>query len=176
MAFVSFCLGCLNIPIHLMLLVGGLFRLPCLMLPWLAVTLLEHLVLGVPFIVFFGIISLYLAAQLELYLVAGALIGSVVMLFLLSLSSWFTVHSCYNMFYQRQDFYYESGAGVGTSSVEATQPLLSSSGSGRGRQSNGGAGYQLGQYPQYYPPHHNQGRALPSAPPGTNSMYPNLPT
>lgn len=66
------------------------------MLPWLAVMLLEHLVLGVPMIVFFGIISLYMAAQLKLYIVAGAIIGSIVVLFLVSLSSWFTVYACYN--------------------------------------------------------------------------------
>ena len=39
---------------------------PCLMLPWLAVTLLEHLIVGVPLIVFIGIIALYLAAQVNL--------------------------------------------------------------------------------------------------------------
>ena len=36
------------------------------MLPWLAVTLLEHLIVGVPLIVFIGIIALYLAAQVNL--------------------------------------------------------------------------------------------------------------
>ena len=35
------------------------------MLPWLAVTLLEHLIVGVPLIVFIGIIALYLAAQVN---------------------------------------------------------------------------------------------------------------
>ncbi len=102
LAFTSFCIGCVNVPIHLLLLSGAICQTPCLMLPWLAVTLLEHLVVGLPLIVFFGIVSLYLAAQLHLYLVAAALMGTILLVFFLSLSSWFTVHSCYNMFYRMQ--------------------------------------------------------------------------
>ena len=83
-------------------------------------------VVGVPLIVFFGILSLYLSAQLELYLVASALMGSVVTVFLLSLSTWFTVHSCYSMFYKRQEYYgYEAGG-----DVQLTQPLISNGGAG----------------------------------------------
>ena len=54
---------------------------------------------------------------------AAALLGSVVLLFLLSLSSWFTVHSCYAMFYRRQDCYYGDGV-TGSCVVESSQPLL----------------------------------------------------
>ncbi len=94
------------------------------MLPWLAVTLLEHILLGIPAIVFSGIVSLYLCCQLQLHLCAAVAMGSVVLLFLLSLSSWFTVHSCYAMFYRRQDYYYDGGV-VGTcSNQDSQQPLL----------------------------------------------------
>lgn len=191
LALSSFCVGCLNIPIHLMLFGGSVFRVPCLMLPWLALTLIEHLILGVPFIVFFGIISLYLAAQLELYVAAGVLMGGIVFLFLLSLSSWFTVHACYNEFYQRQDYLYYEG-GVMTGGGEATQPLLPSNAGGGGGGSGGGQrgnnppalppghpaanSYNFGQYPHYNAG--NGSRQLPSAPPGANSsgsMYPQLP-
>ena len=188
MSLVSFSIGCINLPIHLLLLGGAVFRFPCLMLPWLAVTLLEHLVVGVPLIVFFGIISLYLAAQLELYLVAGAFIGGIVLLFIVSLSTWFTVHGCYSMLYRAQDYGYCETLGA-ASDPQLTQPLLNSGGSGSGHRSGGGGppalppghpsggggggGYHLGQYPQYYPPH--QSRQLPSAPPN-GGMYPNLPT
>ena len=165
---------------------GATFRFPCLMLPWLVVTLLEHLVVGVPLIVFFGIISLYLAAQLQLYFIAGALIGGIIMLFVLSLSSWFTVHSCYNMFYRRMDYIYCEAP------TDVTQPLLQSQGGTATRtgppahplaqQDSRGSGYHLGQYPQYYPPHHgHQQRQLPTAPPTSNSgggggVYPHLPS
>lgn len=186
LAFFSFCMGCVNVPLHLMLLTGAIFKKSYFLLPWLVVALLEHLVIGVPLIVFFGLISLYLASQLTLFIQAGVLIGSVIFAFLLSLSSWFTVFRCYHMF-KSGDWHYDgSGAGNNFGNSDATcgghpltQPLLGptppplppnhpagSSGSG-----SGPAGYQLGQYPQYYPPHGNS-RALPSAPPG--GIYPSL--
>ncbi len=90
LALASFAFGCVNVPIHLvrntsnirldaftrlsslpddsllqLLLFGTLCRTPCLMLPWLAVTLLEHIIIGVPVIVFVGIIALYLCCQLQ---------------------------------------------------------------------------------------------------------------
>ena len=48
----------------------------------------EHIIVGVPLIIFFGLIALYLSAQLQLYLVATALITSTITVFCLSLSSW----------------------------------------------------------------------------------------
>ena len=106
MAFSWFCMGCLNVPLDLLLLVGACLRQPCGLLPWLVVTLLEHIALGVPFIVFFGLVSLYLAAQLHLYVVATGLIVGVVILFSLSLSSWFTVLSCYKQFCKEDTYRY----------------------------------------------------------------------
>ena len=55
LAFFSFCMGCLNIPLHLMLLTGAIFKKSYFLLPWLVVALLEHLIIGVPLIVFFGL-------------------------------------------------------------------------------------------------------------------------
>ena len=163
-------MGCLNVPLHLMLLIGAIFKKSYFLLPWLVIALLEHLVIGVPLIVFFGLISLYLASQLELCIWASLLIGSVVFAFLVSLSSWLTVYRCYAMF--RKGGGFES---YGTSTDgQLTQPLL------------GGptppplppnhpstSGYNLGQHPQYYPPHGNN-RALPSAPPSAGGIYPSL--
>lgn len=173
LAFFSFCMGCINIPLHLMLLTGACFKKSFFLLPWLVLALVEHLVIGVPLIVFFGLISLYLASQLQLYIWAGVLIGTVVFAFLLSLSSWFTVCKCYQNFKKGGD-YETSGYGNSTDG-QLTQPLL---GGGPtppplppNHPSSGSSGYHLGQYPQYYPPHGNT-RALPSAPP--SGIYPSL--
>ena len=59
-----------------LLLIGTLSRTPCLMLPWLAVTLLEHIIIGVPVIVFMGIVALYLSAQLHVSNLMGAFFNS----------------------------------------------------------------------------------------------------
>lgn len=175
LALFSFCLGCLNIPLHLMLLTGAIFKKSYLLLPWLVVALVEHLAVGVPMIVFFGIISLYLASQLKLVIWASVMIGTVILAFLVSLSSWFTVYRCYHQFKRGYSDYETSGYGNSTDG-QLTQPLL---GSGPtppplppNHPSSSGGGYHLGQYPQYYPPHGNT-RALPSAPPG-GGIYPSL--
>ena len=89
---------------------------------WLVLALLEHLVIGVPLIVFFGLISLYLASQLQLYVWSGILIGSVIFAFLVSLSSWFTVLRCYHSF-KRGYGYDHSGFGTSTDG-QLTQPLF----------------------------------------------------
>jgi hypothetical protein len=49
--------------VNLLLLFGAGFRYPCALIPWLAVVMLEHIVIGIPVIVFLGLLSLYLAAQ-----------------------------------------------------------------------------------------------------------------
>ena len=88
MAFFSFAMGCVNVPLNILLIAGACWRKPCLIMPWIVITFLEHLIVGVPLIVFIGLISLYLAAQLQLYILATVLIVSIITLFLLSLSSW----------------------------------------------------------------------------------------
>lgn len=97
MALVSFLIGCLNVPLILLLLLGAATRRGCLMVPWLTVTLAEHLVLGLPLVVFVGLIALYLAAQLRLHLVALAMVTAMAFVFFLSLSTWATVYGCYGM-------------------------------------------------------------------------------
>ena len=42
------------------------FRFRCGLIPWLAIVMIEIIVIGIPLIVFFGLISLYLAAQVTL--------------------------------------------------------------------------------------------------------------
>jgi len=175
LAMFSFCMGCINVPLYLMLLTGAAFKKSFFFLPWLVLALLEHLVIGVPLIVFFGLISLYLASQLQLYVWSGILIGSVIFAFLVSLSSWFTVLRCYHSF-KRGYGYDHSGFGTSTDG-QLTQPLLQSGPTPPPLPPNhpaqAGPGYQLGQYPQYYPPHGNS-RALPSAPPSGPGIYPSL--
>ena len=158
-----------------MLLTGAIFKKSYFLVPWLVIALVEHLVIGVPLIVFFGLISLYLASQLQLYIPAGLMIGTVVSAFFISLSSWFTVYRCHNNFKKGSD--YEGYAN--STDGQLTQPLL---GSGpippplppnHPAATSGSNGYQLGQYPQYYPPHGGNSRALPTAPhPG--GIYPSL--
>ena len=92
LAFFSFVMGCANVPLNIFLIAGALCRKSCLIMPWLVITLLEHLLCGVPLIVFMGLISLYLAAQLHLYIQATVLIGAIVTLFFLSLSSWVSLY------------------------------------------------------------------------------------
>ena len=86
------------------------------------------------------------------------------------------VYKCYYQFKEGNSGY---DAGYRNSSDgQLTQPLLSS-GPGPAppplppNHPSAGTSYQLGQYPQYYPPHGNSSgsRALPSAPPG---IYPSL--
>ena len=93
LAFTSFCLGCINVPLYLFLLIGTIFRKSCPILFWLIFALLELLLIGIPMIIFIGIISLYLACQLHLYVLAGTLIGIVMACFICTFSSWITVSS-----------------------------------------------------------------------------------
>ena len=77
LAFVSFCLGCVNVPLYLFLLIGAIFRRPCPLLFWLIFALLELLLIGIPMIIFIGIICLYLACQLQMYIWASVLMGKI---------------------------------------------------------------------------------------------------
>ncbi|XP_040563409.1 uncharacterized protein [Lepeophtheirus salmonis] len=175
LAFFSFCVGCLNVPLDVFLFFGATFRTSWALLPWLFFTIIEIIVIGIPFIVYSGLISLYLAAQFELYIEAGVIIGVIVMLFFLSLSSWLTVLRCYKDFGESPTYLipdFQNFAGV---DPQLTQPLLPQE-----RSSHPG-GYHLGQYPQYYPPNGGSGggvtsRQLPSAPPpsSTHVIYPSL--
>ena len=172
LAFASFCLGCLNVPLELLLLGGAIFRQPCGLLPFLVFTFIEHVVIGVPLIVFFGLISLYLAAQLELYIIAAGLIGAVVLLFLLSLSSWCIVLSCYHQFGREEAYSYDALCHNGGYAMDSTgssrrsghhtgeHSLLPPGHPSHNRSS--GAGYRIHQT-GYYPPHQSS-RQLPAVP------------
>ena len=173
LAFISFCLGCLNVPLHLLLLGGAIFRQPCGLLPWLVFTFVEHVVIGVPLIVFFGLISLYLAAQLELYIVAGGLIGIVVLLFLLSFSSWCTVLGCYHQFGREEAYSYDAlcqnAGGMGIDSTGSSRRSAHHTGEHSyippghpSHNRNSGTGYRIHQG-GYYPPHQSS-RQLPPVP------------
>jgi len=94
--------------------------------------------------------------------------------FICTFSSWITVYKCYYQFKEGSGYDQHSAGGYGNSSDgQLTQPLLSNPGPAPPplppNHPSAGTSYQLGQYPQYYPPHGN--RALPSAPP---NIYPSL--
>jgi len=178
MAFFSFVMGCANVPLNIFLISGALCRKSCLIMPWLVITLTEHLLCGVPLIVFMGLISLYLAAQLHLYIQATVLIGAIVTLFFLSLSSWFTVYSCYQLFNDDR-YHYRSGDATNGGSYDygadcqSTQPLMNVNEQppplpeGHPHLNNQ-PGYPIGGHPQVA--YSNQ---YPSAPP-PSGMYPSL--
>lgn len=178
MAFFSFVMGCANVPLNIFLIAGACWRKSCLIMPWLVITLLEHLVVGVPLIVFMGLISLYLAAQLHLYIQATLLIGAIVTLFFLSLSSWFTVYSCYELFNDDRYRYCSGDATTGGSydygaDCQSTQPLMNASEQppplpeGHPHFTNQ-PGYPIGGHPQV-----SYSNQYPSAPP-PGGMYPSL--
>ena len=89
---------------------------------------------GVPLIVFTGLISLYLAAQLQLVVCGSVLIGFILVVFCASMSSWFTVYSCHSLFNsggRRHYNDYNAGASavpVGPAhcggDAQLTQPLM----------------------------------------------------
>lgn len=177
MAFFSFVTGCVNVPLNIFLIIGACWRKSCLIMPWIVITLLEHLIAGVPLIVFMGLISLYLAAQLHLYIQATILIGSIVTLFLLSLSSWFTVYSCYNLFNDDRYHHYRMGDATNGGSYDygadcqSTQPLMNAAEQPPPLPDghphfNNQPGYPMGAHVSYS----NQ---YPSAPPPAG-MYPSL--
>ena len=105
------------------------------------------------------------------------ILGIVMFCFICTFSSWITVYKCYYQFKEGSGYDQHSAGGYGNSSDgQLTQPLLSGSAMPGPappplppNHPSAGTSYQLGQYPQYYPPHGN--RALPSAPP---NIYPSL--
>lgn len=192
LALFSFAMGCLNVPLNVLLIAGTIFRSPGAMLPWLVLTLTEHIIVGIPLIVFFGLISLYMTFQLQLYITVSFIMGGILSVFLISLSSWFTAYACYNEFGDPDGVDSTMDNTEGTSCGDPlTQPLLPNGTSGLDQQphsgppplppghpAGGSGGYHLGQYPQYYPPHsggQSGPRQLPSAPQLQSGMYPHLP-
>jgi len=166
-------LGCLvsvgvagtNMLLDLFLLVGACCRVRCLALPWLIVSLLEIVVLGCPTVIFFSILGIYLYVE---NLVVPALISFSApgVLVLGSLLVWFIVLSAYN------NIKNQPGYADNDQRDQEVQPLMSN------EQQGATTSYNLGHYPQYYPPH-NPG---PSAPPQTTPsdknnphLYPTLP-
>eukprot|EP00088_Acartia_fossae_P002188 TRINITY_DN10867_c0_g1_i4.p1 TRINITY_DN10867_c0_g1~~TRINITY_DN10867_c0_g1_i4.p1 ORF type:complete len:262 (-),score=59.67 TRINITY_DN10867_c0_g1_i4:240-1025(-) len=168
--------GC-NIFMDILLLVGACCRVRCLFLPWLIFAILEILFLGVPIVIFCSLLGTYLYVE-------GFLIGSIVCfaapstIVFFYLLIWFSVLCGY---WNAHKANFNEVDDVSRSCED--QPLIS------GEHSQGcsaGTSYNLGQYPQYYPPHSagggNGGGGGPSAPPQTTpteknnpNLYPTLP-
>ena len=62
--------------------------------------------------------TLIYTLQLHLYLLSLAVMGSILLVFFLSLSSWFTVHACYAEMYRMSDYITYGG------NEDQHQPLL----------------------------------------------------
>merc|ERR1712226_1624175 len=114
----------------------------------------------------------------DLYIQATVLIGAIVTLFFLSLSSWFTVYSCYQLFNDDR-YHYRSGDAANGGSYDygadcqSTQPLMNGTEQppplpdGHPHFSNQ-PGYPSAGHPQV-----SYSSQYPSAPP-PSGMYPSL--
>jgi hypothetical protein len=169
-ALVAVCLAGLNIFLDLLLLIGASCRIRCMFLPWLVFSILEILFLGVPIAIFFSLLGTYLYVE-------GLLVASIIsfaapctivlgylLVWLIVLVGYWNAHKL--SFNQMDD----------TGELEV-QPLINDSQGG-----SAGTSYNLGQYPQYYPPHAHSAAGGPSAPPQTTpteknnpNLYPTLP-
>jgi len=168
-SLVSVCVAGTNILIDLLLLIGACCRLRCLALPWLILSLLEIIVLGIPTVIFFSLLGIYLYVE-NLLIPAVVSFSAPGVLVLISLTAWFIVLAAYLG---------SMGKKAGTEDEDQgdqeVQPLMSHE-----QQQGASTSYNLGHYPQYYPPHNPS--AGPSAPPQTTpsdknnpNLYPTLP-
>lgn len=168
-AIVGCCLAAFNIFLDLLLLIGACCRVRCLFVPWLVFSILEIIFLGVPIALFFSLLGTYLFVE-------GLLIASIVsfaapctivlgylLVWLIVLVGYWNAHKI--TFTQMDD----------NRELEV-QPLIN-----QDAQCVAGTSYNLGQYPQYYPPHSSSAGG-PSAPPQTTppeknnpNLYPTLP-
>lgn len=165
-ALVAVSLAGFNIFLDLLLLIGASCRIRCLFLPWLVFSILEILFLGVPLAIFFSLLGTYLYVE-------GLLIASIV-----SFAAPCTIVLGYLLVWLIVLVGYWNAHKLNFTQVEDTrelevQPLINDC------QGGSGTSYNLGQYPQYYPPHSGGG---PSAPPQTTppeknnpNLYPTLP-
>lgn len=161
----------INICMDLFMLIGSCCNVSCLLLPWLILSMVKLIFLGCPSVIFFSLLGVYLFVQ-GLVIPSVLLASAPAILTLFSLIVWSMVLAAYTSMgtKTRQQEPDES---------ETIEPLISDLGP-VGRTS-----YNLGQYPQYYPPHTpaQQGGPIsqPTAPPQSNTpetsqqFYPTLP-
>jgi len=167
-ALVAVGLAAFNILLDLGLLIGSSCRIRCLFLPWLIFSILEIVFLGIPIAIFFSLLGTYLYVE-------GLLVASIVsfaapctivlgylLVWLIVLVGYWNAHKY-------------SFTQVDASGELEVQPLIN-------QDSQAGTSYNLGQYPQYYPPHSGGHGGGPSAPPqltptekNNPNLYPTLP-
>jgi len=159
-----------NILVDIFLLIGSCCRVRCLVLPWLILSMLELVVLGCPTVIFFSLLGVYLLRQ---GMLAPAIFSfsAPTLLVLVAMAAWLTVLAAYWALGRRSRI--EGGEGEAGRGESEVQPLITDQGQGSNQ-------YNLGQYPQYYPPQNPQ--QGPSAPPQVTPtdknnphLYPTLP-
>jgi len=169
-SLVIVCVASANILVDILLLIGSCCRVRCLVLPWLILSMLELVILGCPTVIFFSLLGVYLLRQ-GMFFPAVFSFSAPTLLVLVAMAAWLTVLAAYWALGRRSRIEGETG-GLGRGESEA-QPLILE----QGQVSNQ---YNLGQYPQYYPPQNPQ--QGPSAPPQVTPtdknnphLYPTLP-
>jgi len=167
-SLVIVCVASANILVDILLLIGSCCGVRCLVLPWLILSMLELVVLGCPTVIFFSLLGVYLLRQ-GMFFPAIFSFSAPTLLVLVAMAAWLTVLAAYWALGRRARMEAEGEAGRGDTEV---QPLIQD-----GTVSNQ---YNLGQYPQYYPPQNPQ--QGPSAPPQVTPtdknnphLYPTLP-
>jgi len=158
-----------NVFVDILLLIGACCSTWCLTLPWLILSMLEIIILGCPTVIFFSLLGVYLLRQ-GLLLPAVLSFSAPTLLVLVAMACWLTVLAAYWALGRRgrQEGAEERGPGECEEVPLIQDPQLQPTHQ-----------YNLGQYPQYYPQHQQQG---PSAPPQVSPvdknnphLYPTLP-
>jgi len=159
----------LNIFMDIFMLIGSCCNVSCLLLPWLILSMLKLIIIWIPVVIFFALLGVYLYVQ-GLFLPSLLLMSVPGTVTLISLIVWILVFTAYSTLGSKT-------TSEESEELESIEPLIPGP---VGRTS-----YNLGQYPQYYPPHTpaqacgpvSQPTAPPQSSPPENlqQFYPTLP-
>jgi len=160
-----------NIFLDVFMLIGSCFNISCLILPWLILSMIKLIIVWIPTVIFFCLLGVYLYVQ-GLVLPSILLLSFPATMTFISLVVWVMVLTAYSTMGKKQKLEEPIES-------ESAEPLIPE------HPPVEGTSYNLGQYPQYYPPHTpgqsygpiSQPTAPPqSSPPGNiKQCYPTLP-
>jgi len=158
----------LNIFMDIFMLIGSCCNVSCLLLPWLILSMLKLIIIWIPVVIFFALLGVYLYVQ-GLFLPSVLLMSVPGGVTMISLLVWIMVFTAYSTIGSKS-------TSEESEELESIEPLIP--------EPVGRTSYNLGQYPQYYPPHTpaqgppaQQPTAPPQATPPENlqQFYPTLP-
>jgi len=159
----------LNIFMDVFMLIGSCCNVSCLLLPWLILSMLKLIIIWIPAVIFFALLGVYLYVQ-GLFIPSLILFSVPGTMALMSLIVWLMVLTAYSAIGKKP-------TSEQTDELESIEPLIPGP--------SGRTSYNLGQYPQYYPPHTpaqpcgpiSQPTAPPQSSPPENlqQFYPTLP-